>query len=455
MTRGGLYARTFALCAAVTLTGILPGSTVSSRVPGPEVKTPDIEQQNPARAYVLSYATPDTHAVAPEPVRVAVTVGKGDTLMAVLAKAQVPRAEAHEAVQALRDVFNPKDLTAGTSIELSFLPKRDDPTGSDKDGMSFLGLNFEPNVERLVSVVKTWTGFQADQVQKPLNRQTVRAEGTIHSSLYQDAAKAGVPASVIVEMIRTLSYDVDFQRDIQRNDKFAVMFDRMVDEDGKTARVGDMGYVELTLGSTTHRIYRFVTPDGIADYYNPKGESVRKALLKTPIDGARLTSGFGKRMHPILGYTVGHQGVDFGAVTGTPIMAAGSGVVVDADWKGAYGRYVRIRHNGSYYTAYAHMNQIGRGITPGARVQQGQIIGYVGATGRVTGPHLHYEVLADNKQVNPLSVKLPTGTKLDGKLLTAFQIEKGKLETRMADLPLASATKVADAKPANTKNAQK
>jgi len=452
MTRRGLYARTFALCAAVMLTGITPGSTVSSRVPGPEVKTPDIEQQNPARAYVLSYATPDTHVAAPEPVRVAVTVGKGDTLMALLAKAQVPRAEAHEAVQALRGVFNPRDLTAGTSIELSFLPKRDDPTGNDKDGMSFLGLNFEPNVERLVSVVKTWTGFQADEVQKPLSRQTVRAEGTINSSLYQDAVKAGVPASVIVEMIRVLSYDVDFQRDIQRNDKFAVMFDRMINDDGKMARVGNIGYVELTLGSSTpHRYYRFVTPDGIADYYNAKGESVRKALLKTPIDGARLTSGFGSRMHPILGYTVGHKGVDFGAATGTPIMAAGSGVVVEADWKGAYGRYIRIRHNNSFSTAYAHLSQFGRGISPGARVQQGQIIGYVGASGRVTGPHLHYEVLVDNKQVNPLSVKLPTGTKLDGKMLTAFQIEKGKLETRMAELPLANATKVADAKSA-TKN---
>lgn len=449
MTRGGLYARTFALCAAVTLTGILPGSTVSSRVPGPQVATPDIEQQNPARAYVLSYATPDVHAAAPEPVRVAVTVGKGDTLMALLAKAQVPRAEAHEAVQALRDVFNPKDLTAGTNIELSFMPKRGE-SGSD-GGMSFLGLNFEPNVERLVSVVKTWTGFQADEVQKPLARQTVRAEGTITSSLYQDAVKAGVPAGVIVEMIRALSYDVDFQRDIQRNDTFAVMFDRMINEDGETARIGDMGYAELTLGGAAHRIYRFVTPDGIADYYNAKGESVRKALLKTPIDGARLTSGFGSRMHPILGYTVGHKGVDFGASTGTPIQAAGSGVVVEADWKGAYGRYVKIRHNNSFSTAYAHLSQFGRGISAGARVQQGQIIGYVGATGRVTGPHLHYEVLVDNKQVNPLSVKLPTGTKLAGKTLTAFQIEKGKLETRMAELPLASATKVADAKAATKK----
>ena len=193
----------------------------------------------------------------------------------------------------------------------------------------------------------------------------------------------------------------------------------------------------------------------IADYYNGKGESVRKALLRTPIDGAKLTSGFGSRMHPILGYTVGHQGVDFGAVTGTPIMAAGSGVVVDADWKGAYGRYVKIRHNGTFSTAYAHLSQFGRGIQPGARVQQGQIIGYVGATGRATGPHLHYEVLVDNKQVNPLGVKLPTGTKLEGKVLTAFRIETGKLETRMASLPLATATKVADAKGTDTKTASK
>ncbi|HEY4136265.1 MAG TPA: peptidoglycan DD-metalloendopeptidase family protein [Alphaproteobacteria bacterium] len=441
MTRKGIYVRALALCASVLLTGLLPGSTVLSSVPAPGQDSADAAQK-PINYFGLTKPHKQAAATAEEPlqpVRVALTVNKGDTLMSLLAKAQVPRGEAHEAVEALRDVYNPRDLLPGTNIELSFQPNE-----NGEGDRSFLGLNFEPNVERLVSVVKTWTGFEAGEVQKPLKRQTVKAAGTITSSLYQDAAKAGVPAAIIVEMIRALSYDVDFQRDIQPNDTFAVMFDRMIDQDGRTARIGDMGYAELTHGSVTHRIYRFVTPDGIADYYNGKGESIRKALLRTPIDGARLTSGFGTRIHPILGYSLAHKGVDFGAPTGTPIMAAGSGTVVEAGWKGSYGRYVKIRHNGTYSTAYAHMSQIARTTVPGARVQQGQVIGYVGATGNATGPHLHYEVIADNAQVNPLGVKLPTGTKLEGKMLTAFQIEKGKLETRVADMPVAASTKVAD-----------
>jgi murein DD-endopeptidase MepM/ murein hydrolase activator NlpD len=245
-----------------------------------------------------------------------------------------------------------------------------------------------------------------------------------------------VPATVVVELIRNFSYDVDFQRDIQPNDRFEVMFERMVDEEGRTARNGKVLFADLILGGASHRIYRFTTPDGQVDYYNAKGESIRKALLRTPIDGAKLTSSFGSRMHPILGYTVAHKGVDFGAATGTPIMAAGAGTVVEADWKGAYGRYVKIRHNSGYSTAYAHLSQFGRNVKVGARVNQGEIVGYVGATGRVTGPHLHYEVLVNDKQINPMSAKVATGQKLEGKLLTAFNAEKGKIEQQLAALAI-------------------
>lgn len=434
---GGWFIRGIALFAAVVITGLLPGSSVSSRTPLPLVANPDFEQQLPAKYFVLSYRSPDAQMEnIREPFSVPLTVNKGDTLMKMLVKAQVPRAEAHEAVQALKDVYNPRDLLPGTNIELNFLSG-----GEETNKPSFLGLNFEPSVERLVSVARTWAGFQADEVKRPLKNEVTRVAGTITNSLYEDAAKAGLPATVVAEIIRAFSYDVDFQRDIQPNNRFEVMFDRMVDLDGRTARNGKVLYAELTLGNVTHRIYRFTAPGGSVDYYNAKGESIRKALLRTPVDGAKLTSSFGKRMHPILGYTVQHKGVDFGAVSGTPILAAGSGTVAEAGWKGSYGRYVRIKHSSGYSTAYAHLSQFGRNIKAGSRVSQGEVIGYVGATGRVTGPHLHYEVMLNDKQINPLSAKIATGQKLEGKLLAAFNAEKGNLERQLAEL--ASSTKLA------------
>jgi murein DD-endopeptidase MepM/ murein hydrolase activator NlpD len=430
MIFGGWLARGMALCAAVAVTGLMPGSTVSSRTSLPNIANPDFEQQIPAKYFILANRAPDSAVEnTREMIRVPITVAKGDTLMQMLIKAQVPRAEAHEAVQALKDVYNPRELLPGTNIELNFRP-----ADEEKSKPSFLGLNFEPSVERLVSVARTWAGFQADEVKRPLTNQATRVAGTINNSLYEDAVKAGLPAMIVVEIIRNFSYDVDFQRDIHPGDKFAVMFDRMVDEDGRTARNGKVLFAEMTLGGVSHRIYRFATPDGQIDYYNAKGETIRKALLRTPVDGAKLTSSFGTRMHPILGYTIQHKGVDFGAVSGTPIMAAGNGTVVEAGWKGGYGRYVRIRHNNQYSTAYGHMSQFGRDIKAGAHVSQGQVIGYVGATGMATGPHLHYEVLLHEKQINPISAKVATGQKLEGKLLTAFNVEKGNLERQIAAL---------------------
>ena len=193
----------------------------------------------------------------------------------------------------------------------------------------------------------------------------------------------------------------------------------------------------MTLSGTEVSLYRYKTPDdGFTDYYTATGQSVRKTLMRTPIDGARLTSRFGKRRHPILGYTKMHRGVDFGARRGTPIMAAGNGVVEMAGRNGAYGNYVRIRHNTEYKTAYAHMKGFAKGIRKGKRVKQGQVIGYVGSTGRSTSPHLHYEVHKKGRQINPLSVKLPAGRKLKGKILANFKTFTGKVDKAVAALPL-------------------
>jgi murein DD-endopeptidase MepM/ murein hydrolase activator NlpD len=201
------------------------------------------------------------------------------------------------------------------------------------------------------------------------------------------------------------------------------------------ARSGEILFAELRLSGVRHRLYRFKAEDRRAEYFDYKGRSAQKALMKTPIDGARLSSGYGRRRHPILGYTRMHRGIDFAAPRGTPVYSAGNGTVVRAGRNGSYGKYIRIRHNGRYSTAYAHLNGYARGLRKGRRVRQGQIVGYVGSTGRSTGPHLHYEILVGNRQVNPFRIKLPSGRRLGGRELKEFKAARDDIEQRLAGLP--------------------
>jgi murein DD-endopeptidase MepM/ murein hydrolase activator NlpD len=261
-----------------------------------------------------------------------------------------------------------------------------------------------------------------------------RASGIIENSLFVAGEKAGVPVPVLVQLIRAYSWDVDFQRDIRPGDGFEIMYDRFVDSRGETVYHGDVAFAALTLSGQRKALYRFTRDNGEAGFFDPSGKSARKALLRTPVDGARLSSGYGRRKHPILGYTRMHKGVDFAAPKGTPIYAAGSGTIEVAGRNGGYGKYVRIRHNGSYSTAYAHMKGFANGISKGARVKQGQVIGYVGSTGRSTGPHLHYEVIRDGRQINPMKVKMPAGPKLKGKELERFLAHVAETDLRFAAL---------------------
>jgi murein DD-endopeptidase MepM/ murein hydrolase activator NlpD len=222
----------------------------------------------------------------------------------------------------------------------------------------------------------------------------------------------------------------------------------MVDENGRAVDMGKILYGRLVTSGKVHSLYRYASAvDGSIDYYDEKGQSAKKFLMKTPVDGARLSSGYGMRFHPILGYTKMHKGVDFAAPRGTPVMAAGQGTVEFASRNGSYGNYVRIRHGNGYKTAYAHLNSFARGIKKGAHVRQGQIIGYVGTTGRSTGPHLHYEIMLANKQVNPMSIRVPTGRKLAGSELAAFATARVAIETDMAQATVLSSTATADIAP--------
>jgi murein DD-endopeptidase MepM/ murein hydrolase activator NlpD len=263
--------------------------------------------------------------------------------------------------------------------------------------------------------------FSINTLQAELTTELSSGGGVIKTSLYQTGIDSGVPPAILGTLINAYSYDVDFQREIRQGDSFNVVFEKMKTEDDVTAGYGKMLYATLTLGGHEKKIYQFTRPGGAEGYYDENGQSVRKALLRTPINGARLSSGFGMRHHPVLGYGKMHKGVDFAAARGTPIYAAGDGTIDYAGRRGSYGNYVRIRHNGQYSTAYAHMNKIAAKSRKGARVKQGEVIGYVGTTGRSTGPHLHYEVLEHGKQINPKSAKFPTGHKLAGRELASFK----------------------------------
>jgi murein DD-endopeptidase MepM/ murein hydrolase activator NlpD len=361
-------------------------------------------------------------------------VGRGDTLMKLLVNAGVERGESQEVVTALRRLFDPRKLTVGQELTFTF--------ARDEGALKLTEVAFAPSVERSVAVRRTAEGeFKAEQTVVPLTPSIARATGKIDDSLFLSARRHGMPMPVLAELIKLFSYDVDFQREIQPGDSFDVVFDRMLDPNGRPAKDGEIVYASMTLSGQTLRYWRYSPSDTKeAEYFNDKGQSVRKALLRTPIDGARLTSSFGVRRHPILGYNAVHKGVDFGAATGTPIQAAGDGVVEMAGWNGGYGKYVRIKHNGTFSTAYAHMSTFARDIAPGRRVRQGQVIGYVGTTGRSTGPHLHYEVLRDGKQINPLSVRFPTGRILEGRELQRFRETIRQLEARGAEATLVTAS---------------
>jgi len=372
-------------------------------------------------------ASLDAYGLTIEEVRQIVEVKQGDTLIELLVDAGASQEDAYAAVTALEPAFSPRELKPGQAIELTFASAQQTPRAQQTD-FQLVGLQIQPDAERDVAVNRSFDGlFTVMEIEHPLQQTTVRGSGTIDNSLYEAALEAGVSIAALTEMTRAFSFDVDFQREIQPGDSFEVVYDQYLDENGEAVKTGEVVYAAMTLPGETLELYRFTPSSGIWDFFNPNGESVRKALMRTPIDGARLTSGFGMRKHPTLGFTKMHRGVDFGAPSGTPIYAAGDGVIEKIGPNGSYGNYIRIRHNSEYSTAYAHMRGFAKGLNQGDRVRQGDIIGYVGSTGRSTGTHLHYEVLIAGEQVNPLDIKLPAGEKLAGADLDAYFAARDEL----------------------------
>ena len=270
--------------------------------------------------------------------------------------------------------------------------------------------------------------YYSEIIEKTLEKFLIFKEGSIESSLYSTAINLGIKPNIIVEFARLYGFQVDFQRDIWKGDSFQIIYEEYKNNEGTIIEIGDIIYASLNLQNNELKLYKFEHEENQIDYFDENGKSMRKTLMKTPINGARLSSSFGKRKHPILGFTKMHSGTDFAAPTGTPIMASGDGIVLKAGWCGGGGNCVKLKHNSVYQTVYAHMSKIGRGVKKGARVKQGQIIGYAGSTGLSTGPHLHYEIIYQNKHINPLKLKLPSGKILKGKERKLFETNKIKLD---------------------------
>ena len=277
--------------------------------------------------------------------------------------------------------------------------------------------------------------FQFAEIKKELTLNKVYKENIIKNSLYKSAINKNIDPNIIVQFAQIYGFEVDFQRDIKKNDSFQIVYEEYKNDENKTVDFGNILYANLILQGRPIELYYFSSnKNKINDHFDSKGQSIKKTLMKTPINGARLSSSFGMRKHPILGYNKMHQGTDFAAPLGTPIMASGSGKILKAGWCGGGGNCVKIRHNSTYSTVYAHMSKFARGIKKGVRVTQGQIIGYVGSTGLSTGPHLHYEVIQNGKKINSQTLKLPSGKKLKGKSREDFELAKIKINVLKSEL---------------------
>jgi murein DD-endopeptidase MepM/ murein hydrolase activator NlpD len=266
-----------------------------------------------------------------------------------------------------------------------------------------------------------------------LYKKEVVVKNIIKNNLYSSAVNAGVEPNIIVEFARIFGFEVDFQRDIRKGDWFEILYEKFEDDNKKIIETGKIIYASMYVNGSELNLYNFEFNDE-QEYYDIKGKSITKSLMKTPINGARLSSSFGMRKHPILGYNKMHRGTDFAAPSGTPIMASGSGTVTRARWCGGGGNCVKIKHNSNYETIYAHMKAFAKGIKEGRKVKQGQIIGYVGSTGLSTGPHLHYEVVVNGKKVNSQKLKLPSGKTLKGEERKQFELDRIKIDLRLAEL---------------------
>lgn len=412
------FVAAFAVCLAVSSTGQAQDEAQGSAAPVPPQGLTTLDE-------ILAHGVADSLLERPYRVgeeTITLALQDGENLSLLLARAGIANNDRYAIAAVLEEHMDLRRLRAGKEFTLTIRH-----TGLERELST---LEVLPTVDTIVVVNRNAESgvYTARAIPNELTLQLSAGAGDITQSLYATAVEQGVPDAVILRAIQAYSFSVDFQRDIQPDDAFAILYEQEFFADGSLARNGAILHARLTLSGRDLELFHYEDAEGLVDYYNRDGESMRRFLMRTPIDGARLSSRFGMRRHPVLGYSRMHRGIDFAAPSGTPIYAAGDGVIDFLGTNSGYGRYIRLRHNNRLSTAYAHMSRYGSGLSRGDRVQQGDIIGYVGTSGLSTGPHLHYEVMINGAQVNPLDVDLPTGRNLEGAELADFQNQVREME---------------------------
>ena len=353
------------------------------------------------------------------------SIENNDTVEKILKKFNVNNAE----VKNISNKLKQKKLSnIYTGRKLSIVLKK-----TENGTNSVVNLLFPINNTTTIEIRKSRDDFFVKENILKLYKKEIIVKNIIENNLYSSAMKSGIEPNIIIEFARVFGFEVDFQRDIRKGDWFEILYEKFEDDNQKVRDTGKIIYASMYVNGEEINLYNF-KDNGIEEYYDIKGKSITKSLMKTPINGARLSSSFGMRKHPILGYNKMHRGTDFAAPSGTPIMASGSGTITRARWCGGGGNCVKIKHNSTYETIYAHMKSFAKGIKEGKKVKQGQIIGYVGSTGLSTGPHLHYEVIVNGKKVNSQRLKLPSGKILKGKSREYFELERIKIDLKISDL---------------------
>jgi murein DD-endopeptidase MepM/ murein hydrolase activator NlpD len=375
-----------------------------------------------------AFASAEAQPGFERPESIPVKVRPGETLENAVLRTGIAPNDARQVVTALQGAIDTVNIKAGMAFEAAVAERRNGRAGSAR----LIGLSMRTSPSSTLTVSRTFDGaMKLRELEEKVTDETKVACGEMKGSFYESVADVGGTPAVISQAAKLFSHKIDFSRDIKEGDKFCLVFGRKVTESGRTVEAGDLEYAEVK----GQKFYAFERPgeDGKPQFFDELGKNIKGFLLRTPVDGARITSTFGMRKHPVLGYTRGHKGVDFGAGTGTPILAAGDGVVLEARRWSGYGNWLRIRHSGQWDTGYGHISRYAKGIKPGVRVRQGQVVAYVGSTGLATGPHLHYEVWLNGQRVNPIGAKVPQGTILAGGELSRFKAQRNHIDQMLAD----------------------
>ncbi len=375
-----------------------------------------------------------------------IRAARGDTLVRILQKLGADGWQARAMQEAAKSMFPERSLTPGHEVHVTLVPSLANPDKSEPARFSVFSEGHEHKVtvyrDAAGEFVATSTPFDAKVARAALGESDKPQSASLYASLYYSAMMQKVPSETILQILRIHAYETDFRRRIRHGDSVDLFFD--VKEDaGPDSTPGELLFAALSTGGETHRFWRFRTPDGVVDYYDEFGSNSKKFLMRRPVRGesVRLTSGYGMRTHPVLNVPIMHGGVDWASPVGTPILAAGNGIVEEAGRKGTYGNYVRIRHSNGYQTSYAHMSRVEKDLHAGQKIQQGNVIGYVGCTGLCSGPHLHYEVLVNNRRVDPLQIQVPRARQLTGRQHADFQKERARIDDLMRRAPVLTASR--------------